>query len=1813
MRKKHKRLDAIIENEFNRSNRGSDERRKSVEVEDGVRRSSRVRRAPVILDSSPLPSRKRRKVGGENGDGSIRALDEREKDKTWDSEDELGSLRSRLRSRVKEVGLGRGKRKADSPRAKRRLYEDSDEGKTEEKSGGDRLREGEVADEEKSTVGKTRRAGRIRDSCDIGVEMLDGEVGSSASESDDEASLSSRETDDEGDVEMSVGSSVQEDDEEHGDCQLRIADDADRTVGPRVILKLSVQKEEEAKQEDSAEVAMVQHLLKDGQENVNRHVLLEQEKKHPEDKNAEKQSNQNSSAGLGHRYSKEGRRCGLCGTSANGKPPKKLIQDAAESDHEAYSGSSGAEEPNYDRWDGFVDEPGWLGRLLGPVNDRYGIAGIWVHQQCAVWSPEVYFAGLGCLKNIRAALSRGRALKCTICGRRGATIGCRVDRCPRTYHLPCARASGCVFDHKKFLIACTDHRYLFQPRGPLYTQHIKKLKAKKMKLEVRKLSIDAWRKDIEAEEKWMEKCGEDEEFLRRETKRLQRDMLRIAPVYIGGPQAEGEKLFEGWESVGGLQDVIRCMKEVVILPLLYPEFFDNLGLTPPRGVLLHGYPGTGKTLVVRALIGSSARASRRIAYFARKGADCLGKYVGDAERQLRLLFHVAEKSQPSIIFFDEIDGLAPVRTRNQDQTHSSVVSTLLALMDGLKSRGSVIVIGATNRPDAVDPALRRPGRFDREIYFPLPSIKDRAAILTLHTKRWLKPVTGHLLQWIATRTVGFAGADLRALCAQAAVIALKRHCPLQEILSAAAEDSLKGKLPELPNFVVEERDWMEALLGCPPPCSRREAGMSANEIVGSPLQTCLVSCLLPPLCNLLISLFLDDRIWLPPPLVKAVCIIKDTIVSAAMQKNLCAQEWCHCARDLVQESDIANCIARRLSDSGVLVTDAAACWCHLPNNVCGDDVERSDTYSDENPCSVKLINLSHGSLNRSGYRVLIAGSQSSGQNHLASCILQGFVGYVEIQKLDFATISLEGRGDMVQGITGVLMKCSSLKRCTLFMPRMDLWAIECHHEVFQDDKNQEHDAVGVLNGVMCNPNTETADSEEPGNEENSASHMWNSFVEQVESICVSRSLIILATSEVPCAELPERIRHFFGSDTLPSEISISSDYAIPRITLQLDGRLNQDMVLRSASAELSRDLVLQFVQFVRQRSHAHSNPNVMPKGHDRGEQDCQYLKTSQGTTEGPEAKIQRPDVPSEKVPVLSNTRSMRTKSNLALAISTFGYQILRYPHFSEVCWVTSKLKEGPSADIRGPWKGWPFNSCIVRPDDSLVKDAIARSPGFVKGKDKLYRVRGLVAVSLSAYRGIYTSLSEVSSEVRKVLESLVEQINMKIQAGKDRYQFISLLSQVAYLEDVVNAWKYGLRSLEMDNRTTATVKPIGDGSLDGHTTCANARSQLNGESNPLNNGFLELKPEEKVLQGFVVETKEPLDLNKVCADDVDDNSGDLMNIEKIPEGKAASVVSNLMQENGNSEKEPQIVEGEKYLVVHRDHTLHADVPDPMSFDESGSITSNEKRETASKPFVYDHVNDLTAGAGTESMNQSNGFIDAVSPVNRDCDARSLGKVNSGGLCSSCKVHDQSTSLTMVVDVEDGKGGGDTQGNLLSEKTSSLSVEAGTFCSYSCCRECLYALQRQVHKIVFEEWESAGGCLNVGDAHDLVATLSTRFSSVLVKLYSDRGFLSSIDKESVCGRQSKLFESQEMKKCQCRTAEETLFTSMECICHSEKGDHSEVNPSPSNQLELNSEFVYKDGVLVPADMGKDASFHCKYDRLCLCSFVELIASNKPSIR
>lgn len=277
-----------------------------------------------------------------------------------------------------------------------------------------------------------------------------------------------------------------------------------------------------------------------------------------------------------------------------------------------------------------------------------------------------------------------------------------------------------------------------------------------------------------------------------------------------------------FDAVGGLESHVNQLKEMVLLPLLYPELFSRLHVTPPRGVLFHGPPGTGKTLLARALSNSVTSAGKRVTFYMRKGAEVLNKYVGEAERHLRTLFEDARKNQPSIIFFDEIDGLAPVRSSKQEQMHVSVVTTLLALMDGMDDRGQVIVIGATNRPENVDSALRRPGRFDREFYFPLPNVVARRAIIDIHTKGWEPPLESDFKDSLASLTNGYGGADLRALCTEAALNAIQGTYP--QIYT-----STEKLLVDPEKIKVLARDFMISV-GKIVPASQRSAALSASPL-----------------------------------------------------------------------------------------------------------------------------------------------------------------------------------------------------------------------------------------------------------------------------------------------------------------------------------------------------------------------------------------------------------------------------------------------------------------------------------------------------------------------------------------------------------------------------------------------------------------------------------------------------------------------------------------------------------------------------------------------------------------------------------------------------------------------------------------------------------------------------------------------------------------------------------------------------------------------------------------------------------------------
>jgi len=239
------------------------------------------------------------------------------------------------------------------------------------------------------------------------------------------------------------------------------------------------------------------------------------------------------------------------------------------------------------------------------------------------------------------------------------------------------------------------------------------------------------------------------------------------------PISETETTMPGvsYEDIGGLTDAIQKIREMVELPLKHPELFKKLGIDPPKGVLLHGPPGTGKTLIAKAVANESETH-----FIPIQGPEIMSKFYGESEAKLRDIFKEAEDNAPSIIFIDEIDAIAPKREDVTGEVERRVVAQILALMDGLESRGETIVIGATNRPNAVDPALRRPGRFDREVEIGVPDQNERLEILQIHTRR-MPGIEKVDRKKLAMRTHGFVGADLAALGREAAMKKLREILP----------------------------------------------------------------------------------------------------------------------------------------------------------------------------------------------------------------------------------------------------------------------------------------------------------------------------------------------------------------------------------------------------------------------------------------------------------------------------------------------------------------------------------------------------------------------------------------------------------------------------------------------------------------------------------------------------------------------------------------------------------------------------------------------------------------------------------------------------------------------------------------------------------------------------------------------------------------------------------------------------------------------------------------------------------------------------
>lgn len=423
LRKKHKRLDAICEEEYNRNHGESNEGDGGDDLAE-LRRSSRVRRAPILLDVSPPPVKKRRKIarsvmlGGEKISKSSSPCESGD----LGGEETPGSWKSRLRSRGKIVSVGVQEDRG-SPSGKRKLLWETSGIREEEKVVVGELDENKRDLEDgKSMIVKSKRTGRIKMTRDLREGEIENVLTGMEEKNEREEVEVIGEKDEDGDlllecemggenerdrVDVNAQELVEEEKRgtvnvsrteegcvgndnvetvELGDKQVERSECGEEGENPNDV-GISAHQAEDGGSHDGKDVDLAK--VHDGEDVV----LARVGNKTVEHENTMKveKSKCASSDTLGKPRIKEGRRCGLCGGGTDGKPPKRLIQDAGDSENEAYSGTSGSEEPNYDLWDGFGDEPGWLGRLLGPINDRYGIAGIWVHQHCAVWSPEVWF------------------------------------------------------------------------------------------------------------------------------------------------------------------------------------------------------------------------------------------------------------------------------------------------------------------------------------------------------------------------------------------------------------------------------------------------------------------------------------------------------------------------------------------------------------------------------------------------------------------------------------------------------------------------------------------------------------------------------------------------------------------------------------------------------------------------------------------------------------------------------------------------------------------------------------------------------------------------------------------------------------------------------------------------------------------------------------------------------------------------------------------------------------------------------------------------------------------------------------------------------------------------------------------------------------------------------------------------------------------------------------------------------------------------------------------------------------------------------
>ncbi|QDZ21376.1 Tat-binding 7-like protein [Chloropicon primus] len=724
-----------------------------------------------------------------------------------------------------------------------------------------------------------------------------------------------------------------------------------------------------------------------------------------------------------------------------------------------------------------------IGPLLGPFqHDTY------VHRLCALWSPEVFHEN-DKIRNVMAAVKRGKKLRCSYCGMKGATVGCCVEWCHKTYHIRCAEKAGCEISALEWILSCPEHSRRFRAqiqskaaatssgkadsaprgngagagaRGPAGGSRLAGGKRPRSLNPLQFLLGDQVDRD---EELWQKK----------QQLRIQRDIKALKPYNLGSPackkvtgeskasEAPREERREDaagpfgdtrWESVGGHEGVKRALKESVLLPLMYQDEFSSLNLSCPKGILLHGEPGTGKTMVVRALATECNKSShiKTVSFFSRKGADLLGKFQGEAERKLRLLFQEAQKASPSIIFFDELDGIAPARGgKVSDQIHTSVVSTLLSLMDGLVDRGKVVVIAATNRADAIDPALRRPGRFDREIYFPLPDVEQRLKILVACTRKWDVRPRGADLERMAALTDGFAGADLQSLCTNAALARLRREFP--SILEGVENNR---KIPDfesrLQSMAVEERDFMSAFQSITKACSHRTASgmLSSSKLKAIPC-------------------FILDAIW--RPLYGAVCTFNRDINPDVV---LNARTSWSCPLTIKKYLEEVGAVSDRMM---VGATEAKM-------------MSKGGQLAHEYVADTNILVCGEVSAN-----VMVAES--------VLCTLSGF----HIAKVSLPQVVREGHENVAEGIISLTRKglsAAKSDRFAIYCPNIHDWL----HAV-------EPEMEGLEEPLECTPPPQ----------ENLA--VWNAFIQALHNKAPNSTVVVIATSKGSSETLPPKVLGFF--------------------------------------------------------------------------------------------------------------------------------------------------------------------------------------------------------------------------------------------------------------------------------------------------------------------------------------------------------------------------------------------------------------------------------------------------------------------------------------------------------------------------------------------------------------------------------------------------------------------------------------------------------------------------------------------------------------